>query len=133
MVKRGATRRNKKVRGGAPKRVNFKISWSVGDSGKFLEYATSKGADLADLVDEIEAHVENAGYRYAQVPLVDERAEQPTTLNTVSATWEKSGTPPTLKELTIADPAATATFATPTDQFGKPLVGGKRGKTRRRR
>jgi len=133
---RHSTRRvsRRKARGGAPQRVKLVLSWSVGDSGDFLKYAKSKGADIADLVDDIELHVEKAGYTYVRVPLRYQRAEQPITLNAVYGTWNGSGTPPTPGELKLEDPAATATFSVSTaNDEGKYASGGKSRKTRGRR
>lgn len=133
---RHTTRRvsRRKARGGAPQRVKLVLSWSVGDSGNFLGYAKKKGADLADLVDDIELHVKSAGYDYATVPLRNQQAEKPITLNAAYGTWKGTGAPPTPDPLTITDPEATATFSvSAANDEGQYASGGKSRKTRGRR
>ena len=98
----GKTRRQKKMRGGGL--IIFDVTWS-GEGMKDLRSLPKETEDdvplseihsIADLVDEIETHVEKAGYTYVKVPLKSNRGGEPVTLRYISATWKGEGAPPTL-------------------------------------
>ena len=161
MVKQTRRVSRRKSRGGAPRRILFNVTWKADgvqqqDMLKFLidkklpkeaegDYPLKEIHSFADLVDEIELHLENEnlGYEFVKVPLRSNRGGEPIALHVIGASWRKSGDPPVIGEFTAeiipksgAKILASATF---TERLKDPkdllplILGGKTRKSRGRR